>query len=142
MKPPADTNNLFHRVTVIIEQARSNVVRSVNIQMVIAYWLIGREIVEEEQHGSAQAGYGDYLIRDLSKRLGKRYGKGYSVTNLKYFRQFYLTYRERTPQIGLAARGRLPATAVENGHAARDPFLAATGTSDQQSAVRAAFKES
>ena len=115
MKPPADTKNLFPRVTEIIEQARSNVVRTVNIQMVIAYWLIGREIVEEEQHGSAQAGYGDYLIRDLSKRLGKRYGKGYSVTNLKYFRQFYLTYRERTPQIGLAARGRLPATAVEKG---------------------------
>ena len=43
--------------------------------MVIAYWLIGREIVEEEQHGSAQAGYGDYLIRNLSKRLGKHYGK-------------------------------------------------------------------
>ena len=62
MKPPADTNNLFHRVTEIIEQARSNVVRTVNIQMVIAYWLIGRDIVEEEQHGSAQAGYGDYLI--------------------------------------------------------------------------------
>lgn len=63
MKPPADTNNLFHRVTLIIEQARSNVVRTVNIQMVIAYWLTGREIVEEEQHGSVHAGYGDYLIR-------------------------------------------------------------------------------
>jgi predicted nuclease of restriction endonuclease-like (RecB) superfamily len=122
MKHPENTNNLFDRVAAILEQARSNVIRSVNSQMVIAYWLIGREIVEEEQHGASQAGYGEYLIQDLSKRLGKRYGKGYSVTNLKYFRQFYLTYRNRDPKIGHAVRGRLPMPAEENGHAARDSF--------------------
>lgn len=107
MKPPENTNKLFDRVAAILEQARSNVVRSVNSQMVIAYWLIGREIVEEEQHGKAQADYGEYIIRDLSRRLSKHYGKGFSVTNLKYFRQFYLAYRDRIPQIG---------------HAVRDPF--------------------
>ena len=42
---------LFDRVVTILEQARTNVVRTVNSQMVIAYWLIGREIVEEEQQG-------------------------------------------------------------------------------------------
>jgi len=122
MKPTKNTNKLFDRVTAILEQARSNVVRSVNSQMVIAYWLIGCEIVEEEQHGKAQADYGDYIIRDLSRRLSKHYGKGFSVTNLKYFRQFYLAYRDRIPQTGHAARGRLPMPAEKNGHAARDPF--------------------
>ncbi len=122
MKPPEKTNKLFDRVAAILEQARTNVVRSVNNQMVIAYWLIGREIVEEEQHGKAQAGYGDYIIRDLSRRLGKRYGKGFSVTNLKYFRQFYLVYRDRSPQIGHAVRGRLPMPVDKSGHAMHDPF--------------------
>ena len=38
---------LFGRVVSILEQARGNVVRAVNTQMVLAYWLIGREIVVE-----------------------------------------------------------------------------------------------
>jgi len=58
----------------------------------------------------------------LLKKLGKDYGKGYSVTNLKYFRQLYLAYRNRTPQIGHAVCGRLPMPANENGHAMRDSF--------------------
>lgn len=41
--------DLFQRVVSILEQARSNVVRSFNSNMVVAYWLIGREIVFELQ---------------------------------------------------------------------------------------------
>ena len=44
-------NDLFDRVVSILEQARANVVRSVNNNMVIAYWLIGREIVQEFRAG-------------------------------------------------------------------------------------------
>lgn len=44
---PEQSNSLFERVTSILEEARSNVVRAVNSNMVLAYWLIGREIVEE-----------------------------------------------------------------------------------------------
>ena len=61
--------------------------------MVHAYWLIGREIVEEEQAGEARAEYGERLIAAFSKRLTARYGMGFSMTNLQYFRQFYLIYR-------------------------------------------------
>jgi len=42
---------LFDRIVTILEQARGNVVRAVNTNMVLAYWLIGREIVEEIQRG-------------------------------------------------------------------------------------------
>ena len=67
--------------------------------MVIAYWLIGREIVEDEQHGKARAEYGKRVIEDLSRRLTECYGKGFSVSNIWSFRQFYLVYGDRRPEI-------------------------------------------
>jgi predicted nuclease of restriction endonuclease-like (RecB) superfamily len=89
------TDNLFDKVVAILEQARTNVVRSVNSNMVAAYWLIGREIVEEVQSGEKRAEYGKQVIENLSKLLNRKYGKGFSITNLWYFRQFYLTYNDR-----------------------------------------------
>lgn len=91
-EPPAA---LFDRVASILEQARGNVVRAVNTQMVLAYWLIGREIVQELQGGEERAAYGKRMFEDLSHRLVMQYGKGFSVTNLKYFRLFYQAYPER-----------------------------------------------
>lgn len=92
-------NLLFERVTAILEQARSNVVRSVNFNMVLAYWLIGREIVQALQGGEARAEYGKQLIEGLSARLAHRFDKGFSVANLKNFRQFYLAYPDRLDPI-------------------------------------------
>ena len=103
-----NSNVLFERVVSILEQARSNVVRTVNSQMVIAYWMIGREIVDEEQQGASRAEYGKRLIEDLSSRLTKRYKKGFSTTNLRYFRQFYLAYANRPPKIRHPSGGELP----------------------------------
>lgn len=90
---------LFDRVVSILEEARSNVVRAVNNNMVIAYWLIGREIVQEIQGGEARAEYGKQIILDLSSRLTQKYGKGFSTTNLWYFRQFHLVFLDRIPEI-------------------------------------------
>ena len=97
--PRETLDSLFNRVVSILEQARLNIVRTVNSQMVIAYWLIGREIVEDEQHGEARAKYGKRVIEDLSHRLTERFGKGFSVSNLWSFRQFYLVYGDRRPEI-------------------------------------------
>lgn len=58
----------------------------------LTYYEIGRRIYEEEQHGKERAGYGKYLLKELSGYLLKRFGKGFSVTNLKQMRKFYLTY--------------------------------------------------
>jgi hypothetical protein len=79
----------------ILEQARSNVARSVNINMVIAYWLIGREIVEDMQKGEKRAEYGKKILQELSIKLTDKYKKGFSETSLQYFRKFYLAYAER-----------------------------------------------
>ena len=86
---------LFGRVVSILEQARGNVVRAVNSNMVLAYWLIGREIVQELQGGEERAKYGKRVVEDLSARLTERYGKGFSQGNLLFFRMFFLAYRGR-----------------------------------------------
>jgi predicted nuclease of restriction endonuclease-like (RecB) superfamily len=83
---------LYGRVAKILEEARSHVVRTVNSAQVAANWLIGREIVEEEQRGERRAGYGEELIESLGRALSREYGRGFSATNLKLMRQFYLTY--------------------------------------------------
>ncbi|MCF7816751.1 MAG: PDDEXK nuclease domain-containing protein [Kiritimatiellales bacterium] len=97
-KPIASGNaEMFERVVSILESARTNVVRSINSEMVAAYWLIGREIVEEVQKGAERAEYAMQLVENLSLQLNERFGKGFSTTNLKYFRLFYLAFPARDP---------------------------------------------
>ncbi len=92
-------DELFDRVIAILDRARDRVVRSVNSEVVLAYWHIGRELVERLQAGQERAVYGGRLLEHLSERLGSRYGRGFSVTNLRYFRLFYQTYADRSPEI-------------------------------------------
>jgi predicted nuclease of restriction endonuclease-like (RecB) superfamily len=96
---PATHGELMDRVISILDQARANVVRAVNSNMVIAYWLIGREIIQAVQGGEDRADYGKRLLQDLSKQLTERYGRGFSVTNIRYFRLFYQAYSYRSPEI-------------------------------------------
>lgn len=63
-----------------------------NLSMVYTYYEIGKRIVQEEQNGQERADYGKYLIKELSEYLTKQFGKGFSITNLKQMRQFYLIY--------------------------------------------------
>ncbi len=103
--PDLDDAALFGRIVDILEEARSHVTTTVNSAMVVAYWLIGREIVEEEQKGQKRAGYGKAVIEDLSRRLTRRYGRGYSTVSLWNMRKFYQTYIDRTAKI-LSPSGR------------------------------------
>ena len=96
---------LVQRVVAIIEGARSRVLRTVNSEMVLSSWHIGREIVEYVQRGEARAEYGEQVIEDLSRQLKERVGRGYSSTNLRYFRTFYLVYRDRRPEIRQTSSG-------------------------------------
>ncbi|MBT3369085.1 MAG: DUF1016 domain-containing protein [Nitrospina sp.] len=98
---------IFDRVVSILEQARANVVKAVNSHMVIAYWLIGREIVQEIQHGEERAEYGKQVIENLSNALTKKFGKGFSTTNLWYFKQFHTVFSDRMPKILHTACGEL-----------------------------------
>ena len=89
-------SDLFGRVISILEAARTNIVRTVNSEMVTAYWLIGHEIVEEVQKGEGRAEYGKTVIESLSVRLNEHFGKGFSQANLFLFRQFYLSFKDRS----------------------------------------------
>ena len=80
--------NFFSEVKSILSDARAKTVRAVNTAMVEAYWLIGKRIVEEEQGGSATAQYGKRLLEELSKSLTGEFGKGFSLANIRNFRQF------------------------------------------------------
>ena len=51
-------------------------------------------IVENEQNGNIKADYGRQVLKELSKRLIQKFGKGFSVTSLKFMRRFYLFYRK------------------------------------------------
>ena len=84
--------NFISDIKALISEAQQHVVRSVNTAMVITYWEIGRRIVDEEQNGSNRAEYGKYLIESLAKALTADFGKGFSVPNLRNFRQFYLVF--------------------------------------------------
>ena len=91
------TDDLLGRIASILDAARSQVVRAINHATVSAYWHVGREVVEALQQGDERAAYGKALIERLAQQLTDRYGKGFSATNLGYFRQFYLAYRDRIP---------------------------------------------
>ncbi len=95
----SDVEGLYSRVSAILERARGNAVRSVNNEMVLAYWHIGREIVDQVQEGKGRATYGQQILKDLSARLVLQYGRGFSATNLRYFRQFYQAFADRVPEI-------------------------------------------
>jgi predicted nuclease of restriction endonuclease-like (RecB) superfamily len=90
--PAKKKMSLYERIRQILESARINVSRTVNTTQVVSNWLIGREIVEEEQQGKRRAGYGEKVLEDLSIKLRHEFGIGYSEQNLRFIRQFYLTY--------------------------------------------------
>jgi predicted nuclease of restriction endonuclease-like (RecB) superfamily len=112
----SDVDRLFGRIGEILDQSRANVVRSVNSQMVLAYWHIGREIIQVLQGGDDRAVYGRKVLESLSQRLGRRYGRGFSVTNFRYFRLFYQAYADRTPEIRHKPCDELPAAPRETKH--------------------------
>jgi len=83
---------LFSQVVALLQNARQQVLRTVNSTMVYTYFEIGRMIVEEEQNGKERAEYGKQLLKGLSQQLTDEFGKGFSTDNLENMRKFYLAY--------------------------------------------------
>ena len=87
------STNIIKDIKQIIEESKKQVVRNVNTIMLQTYWNIGKRIVEEEQNGNTSSNYGDYIIKDLSIKLTKEYGRCFSSTNLKMMRRLYNEYK-------------------------------------------------
>ena len=98
----------IRRIKDILQSAREQSLRAVNSSMVAAYWYIGKEIIEEEQRGKRRAEYGKKVLQELAEKLVDDFGKGFSVSNLKLIRQFYLAYQDRVPAIRQSVIGELP----------------------------------
>jgi predicted nuclease of restriction endonuclease-like (RecB) superfamily len=86
------TPDLFDGIRSLLLAAKSQVRQTVNTAMVQTYWHIGRLIVEDEQGGQKRAAYGSRTLADLGQRLAQEFGAGFSHTNLKLFRQFYVSF--------------------------------------------------
>jgi hypothetical protein len=133
IKPASKVLPVYERICHILESAKTSVAQSVNTMPVISYWMIGREIVEEEQKGQKRAGYGKELLQSLSERLTSDFGSGFSVHNLKFIRQFYMEYPRLAgdSEIGYAVRSQSSANMDRRiGHAVRDQSRALVEISD------------
>ena len=94
-KTSDNIEDLFDKVSGLIEQARSYVKTSVNTAEVYTKYYIGKYIVEYEQKGNVRAQYGKRVLQELSKNLTARFGAGWSYQNLRNIRQFYIVYAKR-----------------------------------------------
>jgi predicted nuclease of restriction endonuclease-like (RecB) superfamily len=106
-------DGFYDRIRDILNAARTGVARTVNTAQVLSNWLIGREIVEEEQQGQSRANYGENLLKNLAQKLKQDFGTGFSYPNLKFIRQFYLSFPQllTEEEIGYAVRSQsLPAS--------------------------------
>lgn len=84
----------YEEIKSILESARNQVYSAANSAMVQAYWSIGKSIAEQ-QGKSERAEYGKQLLQELSKQLTRDFGKGFTASNLRNMRQFYLTFPNR-----------------------------------------------
>jgi predicted nuclease of restriction endonuclease-like (RecB) superfamily len=92
---PIDTNRLdllSQRVFSHIDNARQHIQHTINIDMIKTYWVIGQEIIEEEQFGKERSEYGKAVLKGLSERLQRKYKRGFSVDTLEKARKFYLVF--------------------------------------------------
>ena len=117
--------NIFIRdLRTIVSAARDASYRMANLMQVAQNWLIGRRIVEQEQQGKIRAEYGKHVVELASQVLTKEFGQGFSETQIKSFRKFYLTFSDLQIQQTMPAefksrlrqiRQTMPAESVTDG---------------------------
>ncbi|MBR5726779.1 MAG: DUF1016 family protein [Muribaculaceae bacterium] len=90
--PIKGIEQLYGRISALIEQSRHVVARTIKTAEVYAKYEIGRYIVEEEQGGELRATYGKALLSNLSQMLTLNYGAGWSVETLTACRKFFNVY--------------------------------------------------
>lgn len=88
MKSIEESKNIFKKVSTLIEEAKKKVASTINEEMIVLYWNIGK-IIKEEIIKSKRAEYGKQIVNSLSLRVSARYGRGFSKSNLWYMVQLY-----------------------------------------------------
>ena len=103
-----EDNMLVNDLRSIVSKARSKAFAAVNYSLVERNWRIGQRIVEEEQNGASRAEYGKHVIEVASAALTEEFGKGFSETNIRTFRKFFLIFNNLEIQQTLSAESNLP----------------------------------
>lgn len=92
MKPAIKYNSLLKEIKQLVEQARHNIIRQINTELLFTYWHVGRLIVEQERSEKYDEQALRQMLLDISKELTRVLGKGFSRTNLFYMRGFYINF--------------------------------------------------
>jgi hypothetical protein len=89
---PDEVSDLYQKIRSILDESRLQAARSINREMVRAYWLIGQAIVEQEQKGKQRADYGERLIESLAVKLTAEFGRDFNARSVWRMREFYLAF--------------------------------------------------
>ncbi len=114
----ADDAQFISDIKAIVYTAKQKAYQAADLYQVVSNWLVGRRIVEQEQHGQERAQYGKHIVELASEALTAEFGKGYSVVNIKSFRKFYLTFNN-------LLIGQTPSAQSENGVAIKGQSVSA-----------------
>ena len=131
----AHYDHLLRDLSGLLEQARRTSVRSVNAIMTATYWETGRRIVEFEQGGRKRAGYGEELLKRLAVDLTGRFGRGFSFTNLKKYRQFYIAYPPEKIGPTLSGQFQLAIGPTASGLSGLQPIPATVSMESEPAAI-------
>ena len=85
-------DDLYTEIKETLLASRRQAYAAINFVMVKSYWDIGRIIVEHEQSGSLRSEYGKHTLQELSERLTKEFGKGFTVRTLQQMKKFYVLF--------------------------------------------------
>lgn len=100
----AEEKDFIESLKQIVRAARSMAYAAIDYAQIQANWLIGQRVVEQMQKGKERAEYGAHIIKIASVALTEEFGSGYSETNIRNFRAFYLTFNNLQIQQTLSAK--------------------------------------
>lgn len=90
-----DIEKIFKQIKILVNSSKNKIYSMVNTEMLNLYWNIGK-IIMKIQDGEKRAKYGDKVLEELSIKLTKEFGKGFSIRNLRRMRKFYSLFEIRT----------------------------------------------
>ena len=93
MNTTKELSSLYNNVASLIETTKEKVYHSINTELVVLYWNIGKTI-KEDIIKVERAGYGEKVVEGLAKELSEKYGKGYSKRNLFRMVKFYEAFTD------------------------------------------------
>jgi len=109
----SEDNVFISDLRTIVSAARNTSYRMANMMQVLQNWLVGRRIVVEEQQGKARADYGKHIIELASKSLTEEFGRGFSETQVRNYRKFYLAFSNLLIQQAAPAEFKLRLASIQ-----------------------------